>query len=181
VTSALNGVLVRREADFAAVTRPARVVAHLIPLVVMPSAVWRTVLSFGVPLGFDRALLEADHIPGWGTLQLAFLTILTEALALASFALVRPWGEVVPHWVPRLRGRRIPPKVVTVPAATGAVVLTLIWTFAIAGLFTGRTDEVSGAGWLALIIACYIPAVAWGPLLLWLTVDYHRRRRPRSS
>jgi hypothetical protein len=54
--------------------------------------------------------------------------------------------------------------------------LTFIWVFALAGVFTGRLDEITGAGWRALMIACYLPALLWGPLLLWVTWHYHRRR-----
>lgn len=161
------------------VPRAATIVAHVIPLVVLPSAVWRTVLSLGVPMGFPPAMLLADQIPGWGTVSLAVLTVLTEAFALSSYALVRPWGEVVPRWVPRLRGRRIPPWVVTAPAMLGAVLLTIIWTYALTGVINGRLDEVSGTGWRALLIGCYAPALLWGPMLWWLALAYRRRRVPR--
>lgn len=159
---------------------PRRVVraAHLIPLTVLPSGIWRLVLGSGVTLGFSRAYLEADDMPGWGTVSVVFLTVLTEALALLSLGLVRPWGEVVPRWVPRLGGRRIPPSVVVVPAAMGGVLLTALWVWAVAGLFTGRLDGfVGGIGWRALLVACYLPALLWGPLLLSVTRAYHHRRR----
>lgn len=152
--------------------------AHLIPLTVLPSGIWRLVLGCGVTLGFSRAYLEADDMPGWGTLSVVFLTVLTEALALLSLGLVRPWGEVVPRWVPRLGGRRIPPAVVVVPAAVGGVLLTVLWVWAVAGLFTGRLDGfIGGIGWRALMVACYLPALLWGPLLLWVTRAYYQRRR----
>ena len=60
----------------------------------------------------------------------------------------------------------------------GGVLLTLIWVFALSGVLTGRLDEITGAGWRVLMIACYLPALLWGPLLLWVTWHYHRRRRP---
>ena len=72
--------------------------------------------------------------------------MLTDALALLTLGLVRPWGEIVPVWVPRLGGRRIPPAAVVVPATAGgmkalgkrwkiglliggyvALVLTMVW------------------------------------------------------
>ncbi len=81
-------------------SRPATVIAHLIPLTVLPAGVWRIVLGFGVPMGFARAALERDDMPGWGTVSTIFLSVLTECLALLSLGLVRPWGEVVPRWVP---------------------------------------------------------------------------------
>jgi hypothetical protein len=158
------------------VARHVAVAAHLTALTVLPSGVWRVVLGFGVTLGFDRADLRADGIPGWGTVMGVALTVLTEALALLTLGLVRPWGEVVPRWVPGLAGRRIPPAAAVVPATLGGITLTFIWAFALVGVFTGRLDEISGAGWRALVIACYLPALLWGPLLLWVTWHYHRRR-----
>jgi hypothetical protein len=163
------------------VSRRAVIVAHLIPFTVLPSGIWRTVLGFGVTLGLSRASLEADHLPGRGTVMVISLTLLTEALALLSLGLVRPWGEVVPQWVPGVRGRRIPPAVAVVPATVGGVMVTLMWVYAVSGILPieglHRSEEISGAGWSALLIACYAPALLWGPLLLWLTRDYYRRRR----
>jgi len=46
-----------------------------------------------------------------------------KGFALLSLGLVRPWGEVVPDWVPIVRGRRIPVLVAVVPAVAGAVAL----------------------------------------------------------
>jgi hypothetical protein len=160
------------------VSRPARIIAHLIPLTVLPAGVWRIVLGFGVPMGFAHAALERDDMPGWGTVSTIFLSVLTESLALLSLGLVRPWGEVVPRWVPGLAGRRIPPSAVVVPAAVGGALLTVMWGWAVLGLVDGRIEHFTGGpGWRALLIGCYLPTVLWGPLLLVLTYLYHRRHR----
>ena len=106
------------------VPRHVAVAAHLTALTVLPSGVWRVVLGCGVTLGFARADLEADGIPGRGTVMVVFLTVLTEALALLTLGLVKPWGEVVPRWVPALGGRRVPPAAAVVPAAIGGILLT---------------------------------------------------------
>ncbi len=147
----------------------------------LPAGIWRILLGLGVPLGFSPVALEADGMPGWGTVWVIFLTLLTEALALLSFGLVRPWGEVVPGWVPGFAGRRIPPAPVVMSASLAGALLTVMWTFAVLGLVPiaglDRVDHfIGGAGWRALLIACYAPALLWGPLLLWLTYVYHRRR-----
>ena len=161
------------------------IAAHLVALTVLPAGVWRIVLGSGVTMGFTRAALEADDMPGWGTVSVVFLSLLTEGLALLTLGLVRPWGEVVPGWVPRLRGRRIPPRAVVIPAAIGGALLTAIWGYAFAGLLGAREsavwDEISGTGWRALMIGCYVPALFWGPLLLWLTHAYARRRRATGT
>jgi hypothetical protein len=161
------------------VNRPSRsavVSAHLIPLVLVPSGAWRLLLGAGAPMGFEQSVLEAQGFPGRGTVMVVFLTALTESLALLSLGLVRPWGEVVPGWVPRLRGRRIPAPPVVVAATTGGVLLTAIWTFALRNVFAGGLDEIHDRGWHTLAVACYLPAILWGPLLLWVTYQYHRRR-----
>jgi hypothetical protein len=141
------------------------------------------VLGLGVPLGFSPAALEADGMPGWGTVSVIFLTVLTEVLALLSLGLVRPWGEVVPAWVPRLAGRRIPPAAVVLSAGVGGVLLTVMWTFSVVGLIpVAGLDRVAhftgGAGWRTLLIGCYAPATLWGPILLWLAYRYRQRRAP---
>ncbi len=62
----------------------------------------------------------------WNASYVIGLSILTESLGLLCFGLVRWWGEVVPEWIPRLGGRRIPPLAVIVPAALGALTLTAL-------------------------------------------------------
>lgn len=160
--------------------------AHVVPLTVLPAGIWRIVLGFGVPLGFSPAALEADGMPGWGTVSVIFLTVLTEALALLTLGLVRPWGEVVAAWVPGLAGRRIPPAAVVLSASVGGVLLTAMWTFSVVGLIpidgVDRVDHFTGgAGWRALLIACYAPTLLWGPILLWLAYTYHRRRASQAE
>jgi hypothetical protein len=158
------------------VPRHVVVAAHLTALTVLPSGVWRVALGCGLTLGFARADLRTDGMPGWGTVMVVGLSVLTETLALLTLGLVKPWGEIVPGWVPVLGGRRVPPAAAVVPATLGGLMLTAIWVFALMGVFTGRLDEISGVGWRVLIIACYLPALLWGPLLLWVTWHYRRRR-----
>ena len=159
------------------VTRTATILAHLVPLTVLPAGVWRSILGFGFPMGFSRAAMEASDIPGWGSAWVFFLTVFTEALALLTIGLVRPWGEVVPAWVPRLGGRRIPPAAVVAPATAGGILLIVIWGFAVGRLFVGTVEGFTGGtGWWVLLVSCYLPALLWGPLLLCVTYLYHRRR-----
>lgn len=162
--------------------RSAVVAAHLVPLVLVPSGIWRVLLGCGVSMGFSRASLEAQGFPGRGTVMVVALTLLTEALALLTFGLVRPWGEVVPRWVPVLGSRRIPPAPVVALATAGGLALTAMWTFALHGvLVRDGLDEISSRGWHTLAVVCYLPAWAWGPLLLWATYHYWRRRRTADT
>ncbi|MCP9957894.1 hypothetical protein [Streptomyces sudanensis] len=163
------------------VSRRMRLIAYAVPLAVLPSGVWRfpAAFSHGVPPG------------EWA--YLVCLSVVSEVLAFTAVGLVARWGEVFPGWVPFLRGRPVPVKAAVVPAAAGAVLLTLLWTVAVPVTevmdVTIRGGEVPSdypgraGGWeAALFYLCYAPLVLWGPLLGVLTVAYARRRRtaPRS-
>jgi len=147
--------------------------AHLVSLVVLPAGLWR----LGVAAGFSMGMSDADTagLPGWQSLSIASLSIITEAVALLTLGLVKPWGERVPGWIPRIGGRRIPPRPVVAVALTGAALLQLIWAFAF------RDPDLSAItfssdGWRALFLACYYPLLLWAPLLAAVTIAYYRRR-----
>ncbi|MFD3613059.1 hypothetical protein ACFWXA_34325 [Streptomyces atroolivaceus] len=148
-------------------------VAHAIPLVVLPVGIWRLPIGFGYGMGGEpmpAAWFNAPYVIG--------LTILTEILALLSFGLVRRWGEVVPDWVPRLGGRRIPPAVAIVPATLGGLFFTALgihWLHEAATVGTAAWPY--GEGWDVLAMAMSGLMNLWGPLLLVLTYAYYRRRR----
>ena len=84
----------------AAVPRWADRVALAVPLLLLPSGLWRIALGVGIPMGFSGELAGIFSAPGWITPYVFALSILTEAFALLTLGLVRPWGEVVPRWVP---------------------------------------------------------------------------------
>lgn len=156
------------------VPRWAELATTAVHLAVLPSGLWRIALVAGVPV-------IAEYDPTWWEpYYIVSLTLVSEALALLTYGLIRPWGEVVPDWVPFVAGRRIPPRVAVIPAALGGVALTAIFGFAgftaIAyGLDFGSTLQN------ALVAICYAPLLAWGPLLLAITVAYWRRRTGGAS
>jgi hypothetical protein len=155
-------------------SRWAVVAAHLVPLTVLPSGLWR----IGLALGFSMGMLEDGapvHVHGWLTVYVLSLSAVSEASALLTLGLVRPWGERVPRWIPGIGGRRVPPRPVVVVAAAGAVSLAAIWGFA----FRNPTlpgIEFSHPAWYAVLVASYAPLLLWAPLLAAVTYDYHRRR-----
>jgi hypothetical protein len=103
-------------------------------------------------------------------------------LALLTVGLIRPWGEVLPRWLPLLGGRRVP-VAVAVGAATGGAVLVAVW------LWIGLVMDLLGVqptplrpgpagcsvpGWD--VLRWYTPKLLWPPLLLAVTWHYLRRR-----
>ncbi|MEV5599580.1 hypothetical protein [Streptomyces sp. NPDC052496] len=67
-----------------------------------------------------------------------------------------------------------------IPASLGAALVTLVTVSG--ALSWNDADTMGGAGsprgghyWL--MTACYLPLLAWGPLLAIVTVAYYRRRR----
>jgi hypothetical protein len=156
-------------------------VAHVVPFLGVPSALWRFAMGFGVPVGFHGSMARLYEGPGWVTVYVTVLNGLAEGLALLTLGLVRPWGETLPRWVPRLGGRRIPTWAAAVPAALGAAALS----YFCAQVATDWGDPEPGdpdaanyprgaAG--VVMAACYAPLVAWGPLLAVVTVAYVVRR-----
>ncbi|MBV6698603.1 hypothetical protein [Kitasatospora aureofaciens] len=145
----------------------------------VPSGVWRIALGLGIPVGFSGAMAEEArrYCPGWGTVYVVALSALAETLAFLTVGLVRPWGLVVPRWMPLIGGRAVRPLVAIVPAALGSALLT---TFGLLALFGGwarnMADPDSPQGFAALVMTlAYLPLVAWGPLLGAVTADYARR------
>src|SRR5262245_44799242 len=88
----------RRPETESPVPRWANVVAHVIPLLTLPSGLWRV----GIALGFSMGTLDDNgqpfHVEGWAAVYIAGISIVAEAVALTAFGLVRAWGEVVPRW-----------------------------------------------------------------------------------
>ncbi|MEV7567994.1 hypothetical protein [Streptomyces tanashiensis] len=159
-------------------------VAHTIPLCVLPSGLWRVALVLGLAgydADYDWAVWERPYVIG--------LSLVSEGLALLALGLVRPWGEVVPRWVPGLRGRRIPIPAAVVPAALGAALIMLLCAYAVLNQIFGFVEPLNENGegsptsgpaaWA--LWATYAPLLAWGPLLAVLTVAYHRRRRANDA
>ena len=151
--------------------------AHLVPLTTLPSALWRLPVALGFSMGTLEPSGAAVHVTGWESVYVLLLSVITEAAALLTLGLVRPWGERAPAWIPVIGGRRIPPMAVIVPAALGAVLLALIWGYAFRD-FPGMGElEFSATGWKVLLVAAYAPLLAWAPLLAAVTYAYYRRRR----
>jgi hypothetical protein len=153
------------------VPRWAAVAAHLVPITTLPSGLWRVPLALGFPMGIVGVRLH-----WWEPAYIIGLSLVTEAAALLTLGLVRPWGERVPGWVPLLGDRRVPPLAAVVPASIGAVLLALIWAYAFRDFPEFGGIRFTHDGWKVLMIASYLPLLLWAPLLAAVTVAYYRRR-----
>ncbi|MEV4108452.1 hypothetical protein [Nonomuraea sp. NPDC049695] len=174
----------------AGVPRWAVLAAYAIPLVVLPSSLWRIagfvlhvpLVEFGpTPPGGLEGLAG-----GWWYIML--LSVVSEAAAFLAVGLVSEWGEAWPGWVPVLRGRPVPVMAAVIPAGLGALAL-LIFPYAMTmGVFglklNGDPTGLVTHGWQTVIFnVTYWPLAAWSPLLALVTVHYYRRRTasPRPS
>lgn len=159
-----------------AVPRWIRRTAHLVPLLTLPSAVWRIALVLGLPIttaSFDG--------PWWTPIYILGLAVVSEGTALLTLGLVLPWGEVAPQWIPFIGGRRVRPLAAVIPALTGAVFLTALWTWTFWRIGNSDFyDYFDGPCQTILVTACYLPLIGWGPALAVVAIAYWRRRRQAS-
>lgn len=148
-------------------------IAHLIPICLLPSALWRIAMVVGVPVGFSAQELREDYdLPGWnGAVFILGLVVVLELLGLLSLGLVQGWGEVFPRWFPFVGGKRVPILFAAIPASLGALLISLV-TFSQLAVWPS-TDHTR----FPLVGVAYAPVLAWGPLLGIITVAYVERRR----
>ncbi|MFJ7956911.1 hypothetical protein ACIQ62_11500 [Streptomyces sp. NPDC096319] len=162
------------------VPRWAVVAAHAVPLIVLPSGVWRVALTFGAPVArVDEPTL------GLAAYQLG-LTVLAELLAFLTLGLVREWGEVFPRRLPFLGGRPVGARGATFAALAGAgglAALTAWFTYVVvAGIGAySPVAHIDGSFQKALLYVCYLPLAAWAPLLAAVAIAYRRRRGLTST
>ena len=150
--------------------------AHIIPLLVLPSGLWRWAVAFGFPLGMLNSSGDLDVMRGWPAVYVAVISLLSEAVALTAFGLVRPLGEEVPRWLPFFGGRAVRPKRVIMAATAGSAALMMIWTVGFWQVWTtGQPGPMASPFWATVFTVCYAPLNLWGPALLALTWAYHRR------
>ena len=102
--------------------RWALVAAHLVPLVALPSGIWRIFVAAGASLGTRDEGAPID-VHGWESVYIIALSLVTEAAALLTLGFVRPWGERLPGWIPLLGSRRVAPRAAVVAGALGALLI----------------------------------------------------------
>nr|WP_328940727.1 hypothetical protein [Streptomyces sp. NBC_00250] len=169
------------------VPRWAMRLAYALPLLLLPSCLWR--LPFA--LHFEMGQVQGRGMPPyWVSIPYVLgLSVLTEVTALLAIGLVRGWGEVAPHWIPFIGGRRVRPMAAVVPALVGGLILTVLFTAVPIGdgrrlTAYGVVDGVAYTddAWETLATVCIAPTALWGPVIIVLAVAYyHRRNRVRPA
>jgi len=148
---------------------------------VLPSATWRIGHVVDVIVNGGPCAVESDG----ELVYVVSLSVLSMAAALLTLGLVRPWGEVVPRWLPVVGGRPVPVRGATIVATVGATLIALITAYAVLNAIFGFVDgplRPAPAGCKppgTTVAILYAPLVAWSPLLYLVTYDYYRRRRHR--
>lgn len=156
-------------------------IAHIIPLLTLPSGLWRVALAVGISAGVTQSAYDALTAGSGAVWYLLGLSVLSEALALLALGLVRPWGVVPPRWLPILGGRRMRPWAVVLTAGTGSAALIALWTPTVLSWWSNSAPRggMTETGHVVIGLL-YVPLIAWGPLLAVLTVAYHRRHARRG-
>ena len=158
-----------------AIPQRIRRLAHIVPLLTLPSGLWRIALVVGLPL-------TNTEVGGfWMRLYIVSLSLVSEGAALMTLGLVQPWGEVAPRWIPWIGGRRVRPLAAFIPAMTGAMFLTALWSWVFWGIAVNEFYDYFNGPQGVLVTACYLPLLLWGPLLGVVAVAYLRRRRRTNS
>ncbi|MFF8280629.1 hypothetical protein ACF05T_31885 [Streptomyces lateritius] len=156
------------------VPRWARIAAVGAALTNVPSALWRVAIAVGVPVGLAQSEYDQMGAPGFGSVVLVGLSLVSEVFAFLALGLVQSWGETWPRWVPYLRGRRVPVLLGTGVAGLGAVATSV---FGALFVYTSLNADMEGTAWgMWLLNVAYAPLLLWGPLLGAVTVHYYRRR-----
>ncbi|MGV9310616.1 hypothetical protein ACWDR0_00280 [Streptomyces sp. NPDC003691] len=163
------------------VPRWAMRLAYALPLLLLPSCLWRLPFAFHFEMG---QVQEPGLPPLWVAIPYVFgLSVLSETIAFLAIGLVRGWGETAPAWIPVIGGRRVRPLAAAGPAFLGGLALTVMFTSVPLG--GGRSLTAYGivenvrytnGGWEALATVATAPIAIWGPIMMALAVAYYRRR-----
>ena len=151
--------------------------AWLVPLTILPSAIWRLTL-----LSDEAHQLSGD---GW---YLVLLSVVSMAAGLLTLGLVHQWGVVFPRWFPVAGGRRVPARAATAVAVAGGVIIILLelWGALHEHLGVDRgpvligEERPSAPAPGGIVGVLYAPMTLWGPLVILVALDYRRRTKENS-
>ncbi|CAM3245257.1 hypothetical protein [Stackebrandtia soli] len=173
-------VTIERSRVFLPAPRWAVLAAHAVPLVVLPSSLWRVGLVLDLPvIGALNPLWT--FTPVAEVVYILLLSIVGEAAALLTLGLVRPWGQVAPSWIPFIGGKPVNPVAAVTASCVGAFFVLVVCVQMVAGGVGAGFSGILNASGQVVMVACYLPFLAWPPLLLAVTYSYYRRNRAGTS
>lgn len=128
---------------------------------------WALGFSLGIdPVAYQEAREQGLWIAG------AALASLGIGGAVLTLGLVQRWGEVFPHWMIGLSGRRVPPMLAVVPAIFVSVLVTATSTMYMRIVII---DGITPETWPLSLPEVFFSV--WGIALFVATMAYYRRRR----
>ena len=153
----------------------------------LPSILWRMAMLAGIDVGFRDAASYRDSADA--AIYVMGLEAVQLLVALLCFGLIRPWGEVLPHWLPAAGGRTIHRLIPTAAGTAGAIALwTILLPLAAAltrrwmGITDGWTPDIGMSdGERVLLLIAYVPFFLWPAAVSAAIVGYWARRSPRSA
>ncbi|MFG2296166.1 hypothetical protein [Streptomyces sp. NPDC048603] len=93
-------------------------------------------------------------------------------------ALTRPWGQIVPRWMPGLRGRRVPRWLLLVPGWASAVTLAPYGSLGLAVIVTGGLSTAHTAGMSPMVFVIgFLNFFSIGVSLGVCSLSYQRRTK----
>jgi hypothetical protein len=160
--------------------------AYAMPLLLLPSCLWRLPFAFHFEMGQQH---EGGMPSFWVSIPYVFgLSVVSELIAFLCIGLVRRWGEVTPAWIPFIGGKQVRPLAAVIPAVLGGLALTVL--FGSVPIGDGQHLTVFGVNqdvpydngwWKALGMICTAPLGIWGPVVLVLAGAYYVRRSPTKT
>lgn len=92
----------------------------------VPYSVSRVPWAAGIPVGISEEYLRELDSPGWGSLGLLGLALLSEGTGTFTHVFVKARAQRVPGWVPLLGARPVRPRIVIGPLLLPIVVLAAV-------------------------------------------------------
>ncbi|MER6623337.1 hypothetical protein [Streptomyces sp. NPDC000931] len=136
------------------------------------------VIKLAWECGSDIGITRPDVIHGIRGGWVPVLPALTGSVL--SLALVRPWGRVLPTWIPVAGGAPVPRWAVLGPAVFGVAVLVQVAPAAVLAALRHARDplrpsveEIGLRPWVPL--GFYTSWLLWGIALAGAALEYHRR------
>jgi hypothetical protein len=161
--------------------------AYAMPLLLLPSCLWRLPFAFHFDMGQQH---DEGGMPSlWVSIPYVFgLSVGSELIAILCIGLVRRWGEVAPAWIPAIGGKPVRPLAAVIPAVLGGLALTVLFGSVPIGdgqtlTMFGVSEDVSyvNGWWKAFAMLCTAPIRIWGLVVLVLAGAYYLRRRPTKT